>query len=604
MTSYTLIKPLVFPACYQDEFPTGYLIRLSDINEYSSFGWLIYSDELSRKPQTPASHFRLLRQFEWTGYTNKHEYYIFSKLQPRYFIGRSLRFCPICFKGNAYYKNYWQLKVSTVCLDHNVWLHDCCSKCGLGIDFSKSKIFICQCGELYKNSDISFVSEEILSLQKFILGLKNDHSKCGDQILKTHNSLEFHERLDLIMFFSKWTRHTGINIGLSRMHSAASVISDVAEALFFGVSGFTSFLKKLHEINYHVTGKEGQLFIRFHREFYSKFPQSFYQPFRDVIESYINKYWEKPLNRRNINFSKLTINSHPWIPFKVACQQYDLHRSELRRAIRNNLIRSKNDDKDKRIMVYVYRPDLESRLYRIKDYATAKEAATILGLTKLQFSQLHKKNVFEIAIAPGVDGNSVWKFSRDEICQYRDHHIGNLSIVDGDTWSFPEILQYFGGRMDDALTTLLRAIAGRELLPVALNKNRVGFSSMMFSRKEFLLWYDLNKQKSEYLTIPRTAKLLGVNQEFTYQLINQGYLKYVTLAGNATRWVTQEQVDKFLNKYILLSKLAKKYLLNSRVLKSYLETREIYPIDYEKKFQLRQKVYEKKDLENIQILKG
>jgi hypothetical protein len=76
------------------------------------------------------------------------------------------------------------------------------------------------------------------------------------------------------------------------------------------------------------------------------------------------------------------------------------------------------------------------------------------------------------------------------------------------------------------------------------------------------------------------------------------------LAGDLTRWVTQAQIDNFLAKYVLLSKLGKKFSLNSRVLKSYLETREIYPIDYGKNFQLRQKVYEKKHLENIQILKG
>ncbi|MBK8187868.1 MAG: hypothetical protein IPK77_11865 [Cellvibrio sp.] len=257
-------------------------------------------------------------------------------------------------------------------------------------------------------------------------------------------------------------------------------------------------------------------------------------------------------------------------------------------------------------MIYIYKPDLEDRLYRIRDYITAKEAAIVLGLTKLQFSILKDQNLFDVAIPPVKGTSAVWRFSRDEISTYRDRFLAGLMSTDEDTWTFSQLLQFHSGSIKDPLITLLNAIEKKELSPVGRNNSKTGFASLVFSRVEFLAWIKRYKDKSsiDKMTVPSAAKLLQINQELTYQLVNHGYLKYLQSSDNQTRWITKKNLEDFENKYVFLSVISKRIGINSRTLISYLISRCVYPVDYEKDFQLRQKLYERKDLENILIFYG
>lgn len=312
----------------------------------------------------------------------------------------------------------------------------------------------------------------------------------------------------------------------------------------------------------------------------------------------------KTIIKKNHHFDSKTLKAHPWTPFQTACREYDIHKSDLKQAIRKNLIRSKIKQSEGRKSVIVYKPDLEARLYRFKDQISAKEAALILGLTKVQFAQLRESFCFEVMAKPGEYGNSTWHFSREEILKFRDSFLNGLPEVAGDYWTFPQLLQFFGGQIKSPLMTILHVVESGDLKASARAEDLPGLSSMLFKKSEFLEWFEHYKANSKLLSIPATAKILGIQQQFTYQMTTVGLIATTTKEGSSSKWISEENMNEFHANYILLSKLAKKVNWSSRALMNYLANREIYPVDKEWAFALRQKVYERKSLLCVEILIG
>jgi hypothetical protein len=125
----------------------------------------------------------------------------------------------------------------------------------------------------------------------------------------------------------------------------------------------------------------------------------------------------------------------------------------------------------------VFKPDLVARVNRLRSLVTAKEAATILGLTKLQFSRLRETGCFDMMVQPGMHGNATWQFSRDEIFRYRDLFLTGLPEISGEYWTLSQLLQFFGGQIEDPLVTILKAIEEKELKVSAKLNNTSGLPS-------------------------------------------------------------------------------------------------------------------------------
>lgn len=594
-----LVKPLIFPKSHADENPVGYLIRLSELNKYGSYRWLV---ENENRVAIFSSHRRLVelfKKYKWTDYESENNnVQDLVSMSLVYFIRDTLRYCPLCISENNYYRIVWQLRVEVTCSKHRVWLEDLCPVCNKPLGIALSKISECHCGADIRDAKPIEASLDVLKMQNFLWGSYDSGNSC----MPSNNQLSFTEKIDALIFFSRWAHNRTTYKSLASLSAAKENLSDAAEALFAGSSGFINFLRKIHELGYGSGSSKKDLLTRFQVLFYKNFPQPCFSSYKEILEKYINDYWDKPLTKRNRNFGSKTIAQHPWIPFQVACKEFDIHKSKLKRVIEQKLIRSQRDLKDNRTFVNIYRPDLEARINRINDSVTAKEAAAILGLTKAQFAHLREQKIFKVAIPPQSNGDTTWQFSRDEIYLYRDSFVSGIKITDGDLWSFAQLLQYFGGQVVNPLTTILQAIVDKDLYISSLDVNRIGLASMMFVKGDFIRWLEIYRSKSTNFSVTVTAKILNINQEFTYQLVKHGILKSDISYKTNLREIREEYITEFNNEYILLSKLAKKIILNSRTLVSYLASREIYPVDYNESFKLRQKVYRKNDLSNVNIL--
>ena len=142
--TYELYKPPIFSQIHSDESPMAYLVRLSKLNSYSMPSWLI-------KGRASATSFELtymlVRENEWTGYAQLlPEVEELSLFFPYERITKWLFYCPVCLSEQNYVRYSWQIKASTVCLKHRIWLHDRCPVCQRYITHVDILSGRCNCG--------------------------------------------------------------------------------------------------------------------------------------------------------------------------------------------------------------------------------------------------------------------------------------------------------------------------------------------------------------------------------------------------------------------------------------------------------------------------
>ncbi len=606
---YRLIKPLIHPPGYPDENPMTYLIRIAQLNDYNSYRWLFDSNRVPTHSLSLQKIYPILAGTDWSGYELGRKFTSdFISLYPNEIQNRIIKYCPLCLQDQPFFRVHWQIKVSMCCPHHGVWLSYQCEFCKSPLEVKNNKIDACSCGKAFSEAKPELCSQDVINLQRFIEG---DYINMDDEalwLLNNLDELDMDSRIQFVRFAIRWIdkeqRGQVIpQIALSDFVYAREYIDDASEAFFTGKAGFFSFLKKIHG----VTPSSPQIsdhFSHFYLEFFDRFSGQVFHQYRQLIELYINRFWTKPLSRRNSHFSSRTIDDHPWIPLQQACREFEIHKSTLKSAIEQRLVRSESLEKEKRVVTLVYKPDLIAREDRLKSLLSAKDAASALGLTKAQFARLREVEGFEAISKPNEQGGSKWQFYRDDIYHYRDSFLDEITNIPGDHWSLPQVLQYFGGQIEDPLITILRAIKSQELKVSASLESSIGLASMLFSQSEFLTWYEKIKSSSNVISIPVAAKLMQIQQQFAYQLVKVGLLETSSALGGTTRWLSQINIEQFQQKYILLSKLSKNTGLSSRTLISYLASIGVFPVDQGWEIALRQKVYIKEQLSDVQILIG
>lgn len=606
---YRLIKPLIHPPGYPDENPMTYLIRIAQLNEYKSYRWLFDSNKVPTQNLSLQKIYPILGDTDWSGYELGRKFISdFISLYPNEIQNRILKYCPLCLQEQPFFRVHWQIKVSMCCPHHGVWLSYQCEFCKSPLEVKNNKIDACSCGKAFSEAKPEPCSQDVINLQRFIEG---DYINMDDEALRlldNPDELDMSRRIQLVRSTIRWIDKEQRGqmvpqIDLSDFVYAREYIDDASEALFTGKAGFFSFLKKIHGVTPNAP-QVSDHFSHFYLEFFDRFSGQAFHKYRQLIEQYINRYWTKPLSRRNSHFSSRTIDDHPWIPLQQACREFEIHKSTLKSAIEQRLVRSESLEKEKRVVTLVYKPDLIAREDRLKSLLSAKDAASALGLTKAQFARLREVEGFEAISKPNEQGGAKWQFYRDDIYHYRDSFLDEVSNGSGDHWSLPQLLQYFGGQIDDPLITILQAVKDQELTVAARLESGSGLSSMLFSQSEFLAWYEKKKFRSNVISIPVAAKIMKIQQEFAYQLVDAGLLELSSPSKGAARWLTHTNIEQFHQKYILLSKLAKETKRSSRTLMSYFASIGIYPVDQGWEKPLRQKVYSKELLSDVQILAG
>ncbi|WP_246590089.1 helix-turn-helix domain-containing protein [Marinobacterium ramblicola] len=371
------------------------------------------------------------------------------------------------------------------------------------------------------------------------------------------------------------------------MDTTASVMTLVADAVFGGAEGFTRFLGTSFSVGASEQGE--RRLNRFYKAFYRVFEDGCFDPYKHLLEQYLNQHWPEALSRRNSLFKDRTIQSHPWLALQAACRKFAVPKSHIRTAIAGDDVRSMSVQGPKRESVLVWKPDVLRLKERLADSLTAKDAADYLGVTKKQFGQLRQSGYFRHQRAPGSASRCVWAFSKDELSRFLTSLV-HSSSAPPEAMTLSQVLRRFRAGVKEPLVIIIEAIKQGSLGAYA-SSPKPTIRELVFDSHQFEDWYRERSSDSELFSITEAAKHLGIHQEFAYQLVNAGLLETDHNDTQLGRLVSQHAIDKFRSEYVLLRDLAREAGRSSASVMSDLASRGISPVDADWNQQLRQKVY-------------
>lgn len=600
----SLIKPSIHPSIEKGESPIGYLYRLAFENNYQKVGWLINSSAYFNTKYIERIYSALDAQ-DWVGIKNQKQALLaeLAFLHDNH-LNKHFRYCPICIEEDGYWQASWHLKASVACTKHKVWLVDECGGCKSNIELHKVKLRHCVClHDLCATDLISACSNEVIAMQLFLEGRAFKNVAEVPLINSEANELSLKQRSEMLLFFSrvqpKRTRnHRQVYKQLAFMETAKGNMQEVATTLFGGCSGFWTFLQAVYALGYDNNQTGSDRLTKFYRLFYENCTDTFHVPYKVILEEFINEYIHSELTRRNSLFQPKTIEKHPWISLQHASREYGIGKRTIRRAITDKLLKAKVEIKDQNTSVLLYKPELEQKMFRLTDVINGTEAAAILGVTKKQFKQLRDSNIFQHAISPKLGYCSTWQFSKQEIERFAQNILKKVPVIKADYMCIPEIMRVYGKKFDNLFLMIINAIESGELDAKTFNVKQ-GIRSLSIRSTEVVDWIESKLTDVDFYSIPQIAKLLVINQQFAYELINTGVLESEIDKLTGIHRIKEEHLAAFHAKYILLSKLSKSIELSSRSLIECLASKAIYPIDKEWSRKLRQKVYLREDIISI-----
>lgn len=191
---YIAKKLLRRPRPFRDESLAGYIIRLAQSNYYPEPNWIFKMSSLKKRgiyanlfyeSEDNLQKLSLLSEIEedilwsmaWTSKRQSNSIFmnkvkIFGDFVPIQSISKlHIKLCPICLRSAPYCRSVWDLSFITTCPLHNCLLMDYCPQCGKKIGYSRPGVSICKCGYDWRNYEPESLSEEQVSLSKFVYHL-------------------------------------------------------------------------------------------------------------------------------------------------------------------------------------------------------------------------------------------------------------------------------------------------------------------------------------------------------------------------------------------------------------------------------------------------
>lgn len=593
-----LISPPIRTRCYPDENPIGYLMRLAQLNTYPAYRWL-----LEGKGTATISFERLYQAYlprDWTGYQQaEFELDQICALPNIHVNAVKLRYCPLCLQEEDYWRIGWQLKLAIACTRHRVWLQDVCPHCQKEQSFLKARSNQSQCLEQLANAETKPASASVVRMQEFLESGVVEFDNPWFNVLQAPTLLQ---RCELLAFLMKWL-NIGENLAkpgrqtFQYVTDFQAVADQCAKALFSDESGFWRYLQTVHFARTSFIGIQQKRLVYFYRQFFNEFSEPLFQPLKTVVEQYATMNLIRDITKKHTLFSPDAKKVQLWYSFSRACEKYDLAPSVLNRAIADKQVNVHHERTEKNYTkCAIYRPDLEKILPHLKNLITAYDAAQILGVTKAQFAQLQNNGCFKFEVPPRENYCSTWQYSRLELeALIENINRGAAPATENCVPLSPIMQNRIQGTIEMPFLQVFKAILSGQFVVRKPDSKPRKIRDLWLDKGDFCKWLDRLRPKVDAMSITEAAKILGINEEFGYQLVNRGYLNHKVDARNG-KMIFPDHIRQFRQEYVILSKLSEESGFSSTRIMKILRGLEIYPVDHDDSEKLRQKLYSRVDV--------
>lgn len=598
-----LIKPLVRTQCYPDENPFSYLVRLANLNRYPSYRWL-----LAGKGVGTINYALLYKAFlreEWTGYHQSvPELGEISSLHNHCINAARLRYCPLCLQEETYWRIGWQIRLSATCTKHQIWLHDFCPVTRRGISLLDSLRQINRSSNNLIMAEVKVAPQSVQRIQQFLeKGIVNPENTLFDP----QYQLSLVKRYKFIAFLIKFLEIRN-DLTKARWIEGQYIsqfrenLMQCADALFSDQSGFSGYLQTVHMKGTENVDIQQARLVTFYRQFFRQFSGPIFKPLKHMTESYATMHLISDITEKHTLFSPNAKTDQLWYSFQKACNEYGLASSVLSRAITDQHVKAHREVTEKYTKCAIYRPDLEKILPHLQGLIPASNAAHVLGVTKAQFHQLQNSGCFKFEIPPRQDYCQTWQYSLPELDAIIENANKGAAPMTADSLTIAQIMQHhMKGKIEMPFMHLFRAILSDQLIVRKSAPSALKIRALAIDREEFMAWLNKLCPNPEVWSVTEASKLLGVNEEFGYQLVNRGYLQH-ELDSRRGKVIHPEHITQFHQEYVILAKFLKEFEIGADKVIDILKSFDVFPVDHDHSEKLRQKLYRRADFFKTNLL--
>lgn len=590
MSDHTLtpsVQPdlLLRPPPGRTEGPEGYLLRLAEAN-------CMTVEELTQvgigfDPACLSRHHLLPDQvLDPDLHAHVSRIAHLKKVTGRIWNQRFVRFCPLCLADDPTWRVSWELFFHDACPRHGVWLVDQCSSCGQAVKWKRDSLLRCQCGSDLREETPGVAPDNLrrlcAALERKLLHASADDSPpplAGLDVDQTQRLIRY-----LGTHLDPHANPRPLKLrNAGRLENSWPVSSLAAEIVFHWPEAFHQAWNRLQEscAPREKKGLAGTFHYAYHY-LYKGLRESEFDPVREAFERWMAEHWKGGIAGRNRRLPPDLLKNVQWIPGKVAADKLGISPTRLRHLIRAGTIDGEESISTAgRSFIVVRRDQLDRIDAELAGEITMSEAMEMLGIGKIRMQRLLRL-LFPNARRTWEKEYLPWRIPRGEVEALLDA-VKNLPVVgipEEHQVSLGYVFKYWSWSGEEILA-LVEAVKAGTLQPQSFLDSARGISRWIFDIAQLrALQRSLDPNRSNWVSIPEMARILGVKQQVAYWLTHHGFVRaeFLGRLKNLGSRIRRDEVERFRQNHIFGREIAAILGRSSAKVMRMLAEHGIYPL--------------------------
>ncbi len=595
---------VVRPKPKHDESYLGFLLRLTELNDYAATGWLrklagipvaipvgtqigrIEADlpNLARLVDSDVSDVRCLL---YEPVTYKYDARVLGSSRPPHVL-RLYRpkVCPKCLKAQNYCRKLWDYTAATACPTHNVLLIDECSKCHKRITWSRKRVSICRCGIDFRQAEVSNINPKEAAVSRLILDVLEGSSKSRSvAVANPFSNLDLSSVLGALFFFAIQQES-----GERLVRSFPSLtVREAHNAMLNAFSVFEDWPNNFHAFldekcstksDYISTNNLFNRYGSIARQLYrvNYLPEPISGILRGEFEVHVTERWDEGRSQAPVWFSN---HCGKYVTRKKAAAILNVSPQTIERLVREGKLSAKIGRNNVRQKFSVDAAEVDNLLSIYGRSLSMYEATRFLGLRPGHVKALSRRGLLtETSFEPDVriDRASAQRLLESIIAKIK------TPARSKERWrDFENVLERLSVRLsrqswgiEDFVTDILSG----QLTPKSTRMDRTGFRKLRFSASDVARYQRQKLKALDNYYVLEDKVSCGLRPGTVYFLARRGLIttKGTRKKGNATRIITRSAVQSFDDSHITARTIARIVGSSIPFIVNTLKAQGVYPV--------------------------
>ncbi|WP_139834661.1 TniQ family protein [Thalassospira sp. MCCC 1A03138] len=573
---------LVRPKPEKAESFRGYLLRVSTENGYHNANWMLRQLGIHPRTYLPRDDIAKLasalnlQDRELSNMQNRvvaprwvrvgaHEVHICAQER------RSFRYCPECLSEAPYHRAVWDLKLLSACPKHGTYLLESCRKCDRRIGWGRENLLECNCGADLRSFRPRSAPDKTIGFCRLLE--KRLHGQLADESCSLHpafQKLSFTDLLNHTMFLAAYISGRGRGTGRQLFYNLAAdalreVFDRVSVILADWPNGFHLLLDEVRQFTEQDVGKHVGLEAEFRSLYTNLFRKQQEVEHLHLIRAEFAKYIEGkwfagfvvPTSKR---LSEEWSQDQSFITVAEAARRLGIHPSILRRDIAEGSLAATTRQMQSRCLRVIEVSEVERYRNARENLLGTNDAQELLGVSKHPLMKLVNAGLIKAVKGPKVDGSQHWAFKKCDIGEFLASLINRANRYSSaeEPIAFDKAVRRCTAK-GLCIVDLVQSILSGELKALRHARNGIKLNDLFFNEPDFRAFLYNEKRTIKWaVTIREAARMLGLNEEATRNLVQKGFLETISvpLDGRLRRQVSLDAIEGFKANYISASCLA------------------------------------------------